>query len=571
MPRYQYKEIDGKKYLETSLSDYSLISVPLLNKGMAFSDEERKEFNLYGLIPPHQSNLTEQRQRSYQALQRKNTNLEKYIYLRDLQDSNETLFYSLLSEYIEELLPLVYTPVVGEACEMFSHIYRRPRGVFITYPNRDYIDQTLKNIRFDDVEAIVVSDGERILGLGDQGAGGMGIPIGKLSLYTACAGIHPATTLPILLDTGTDNVDRINDPLYIGWRHTRVRGQEYDDFLEQFVTAVHKRFPHVLLQFEDFAQRNAYPLLERYRDRLCTFNDDIQGTAAVTVGALLAAVDVTGVPLKDQRIVVVGAGSAGCGISHLILNAMVQQGLTEQEARRHFYLVDRDGLLVEGMPDLKPFQTLFAQDRNAVANWKNENASFIGFTDVVHNVRPTLLIGVSGQAGIFTENIVREMAKNVERPIIFPLSNPTDHCEAKPQDIMNWTDGRAIVGTGSPFGTVTRNGKPFHIDQTNNSYIFPGVGLGLISVKAKRVTDKMFLMAAQALAACSPAKSDKNANLLPPLKQIREVSYQVALAVATEAINEGLADPIPLDQLPNVIKNKMWDPVYLPYKRIESI
>lgn len=561
------KDSDEGRYLKVKLTDYALMMNPLLNKGMAFTSEEREEFNLWGVLPPSETTLAMQRKRSYEAFKSKPSDIEKYIYLRDLQDSNETLFYSLLCEHIEELMPIVYTPVVGLGCQRFSQIYRRPRGVFISYPNRTHIDKILMNPRFNKVRAIVVSDGERILGLGDQGAGGMGIPIGKLSLYTACAGLYSGYTLPILLDTGTNNPDLHKDPLYIGWSHERVRGQDYMDFIDLFVTAVKKRFPHVLLQWEDFAQQNANPILEHYRDQLCTFNDDIQGTAAVAAGTLFSAIHVTGHRLNEQRIVVVGAGSAGCGISGLIKQAMVEDGLSESEARKRFYLVDRNGLLVEGAENLLSFQKPFVQPREAVANWQCSNSQQIGLEDVVKNVHPTLLIGVSGQGGIFSETIVREMVKHVERPIIFPLSNPTSRCEAIPSDLMKWTDERAIIGTGSPFGEVQKNGKPFRVDQTNNCYIFPGMGLGLIAAKAKRVTDKMFMVAAKALADCSPARTNKEGNILPPIRDIRQVSLQVAIAVAKEAVATGNANFLSNQPLEDYVRDFMWFPEYLPYKK----
>lgn len=566
---YKYlKDINGRAYLKVALSDYSLMFNPLLNKGMAFTHEERETFGLLGLLPPDVSDLTIQRERSYLAFKSKASDLEKYIYLRDLQDSNETLFYSLITHHMEELMPIVYTPTVGLGCQRFSHVYRRPRGIFIAYPHRNDIDKMLANPRFNKVKVIVVSDGERILGLGDQGAGGMGIPIGKLSLYSACAGIHPTYTLPILLDTGTNNVQLLQDPLYIGWRHERIRGQAYDDFIDMFITAINKRFPHALLQWEDFAQANANPLLQRYRDHLCTFNDDIQGTAAVAVGTLLAAINVTGTPLIQQRIVIVGAGSAGCGISNLVMRAMMAEGLSAEEARSHFYLVDRNGLLVDDMTDLQSFQRAFAQPRARVATWQGVNPAMITLEDVIHEVHPTLMIGVSGQHGIFTETIVRDMASYVPRPIIFPLSNPLTRCEATPADLMRWTDERAIVSTGSPFPNVLRGGESFRVDQTNNSYIFPGLGLGLITVKAKRVTDNMFMLAAKALAAASPARENPKANLLPPLSHIREVSLRVAVAVAQEAIDAGLASVIPHDDLETHIRRFMWTPEYLPYEKM---
>jgi malate dehydrogenase (oxaloacetate-decarboxylating) len=430
----------------------------------------------------------------------------------------------------------------------------------------DRIDQILNHSRFDDVKVIVVSDGERILGLGDQGAGGMGIPIGKLALYTACAGIHPSATLPILLDVGTNNPELQNDPLYIGWRHERIRGTDYDNFIQRFVTAIKKRFPQALLQWEDFAQQNATPLLQRYRDELCTFNDDIQGTAAVAAGTLMAAINKTGVALHQQRIVLVGAGSAGCGISNLLKQAMMEEGLSDADAREKFYLVDKNGLMTNGMVGLLDFQKPFAQDLPRIKNWQCDNFNNISLLETIHNVKPTLLIGVSGQPKIFTQAIIQEMAKHVERPIIFPLSNPTTRSEADPADLMAWTQGKAIIGTGSPFQPVMRDGELFRVDQTNNSYIFPGLGLGLISVQAKLVTDSMFMVAAKALANCSPAKLDPRANLLPSLTEIRHVSLKVAHAVATEAIKSGHAQFIPPGDLETYIAKLMWTPKYLPYK-----
>ena len=557
----------GQAYLDVFLRAYGLIARPLLNKGMAFSAEERHDFDLLGLLPPHCATLKEQRDRSYEAFRSKSSEIEKYMYLRDLQDSNEVLFYNLLTTYVTEMLPIVYTPVVGEGCQRFSGIYRRPRGVFIAYPDRDKIDKILANPCFDDVEVIVVSDGERILGLGDQGAGGMGIPIGKLALYSACAGVHPASTLPILLDSGTNNKERMDDPLYIGWKHARVRGKDYDDFIDAFVTAVKKRFPHILLQWEDFAQQNAHPLLERYRDKLCTFNDDIQGTAAIATGTLLSALQATGIALRDHRIAVLGGGSAGCGISALMMSAMMDDGLTEAEARARFFLVDRNGLMLEGATGLMAFQEKFCQATQAVADWACADIKHITLLDVVKNAHPTVLIGVSGQAGAFNEAIVREMAAHVDRPVIFPLSNPTSCSEAAPSDLIAWTNNRVVVGTGSPFPEVMRDGVQTRIDQTNNAYIFPGMGLGLIAVKATKVTDKMFMVAAKALAACSPTIKNPSANLLPPLSEIRDVSLAVALAVAKEAVASGFAVYQTDADVEKTVRTKVWEPVYLPYKK----
>ncbi len=556
--------------VETALSGYELLNDPLLNKGTAFTEAERDEFELHGLLPPHVAELNYQVMRRYDAFLAQGTDIERYTFLRGLQDSNETLFYALLTRNIEEMMPVVYTPTVGLGCQRFSHIFRKPRGLFLSYPHKDDIRRILANRRFDNVEAIVVSDGERILGLGDQGAGGMGIPIGKLSLYTACAGLHPSTTLPIILDVGTDNREHLDDPLYIGWQNERVRGDDYDDFIETFVSAVSERWPHVLLHWEDFAIGNANRLLTKYRDRLCTFNDDIQGTAAIAVGTLLSAINVTGTPLTEQRIAVLGAGSAGTGICSLLLRAMTEAGLTEAQARTRFYLVDRDGLLLEGMNGLQPFQIPFAQKRAPLANWTLATSERIGLGDVIVNAHPTVLIGTSGQPHAFHEAAVRAMSDRVRRPVIFPLSNPTERAEATPHDILEWTEGRAVIGTGSPFPAIERDGHMFRIDQTNNAYVYPGIGLGAIVARAARISDGMFLEAARVIAAMSPAKHDPQANLLPPLTDIRELSFHVAVAVAKRAQADGLAEPTSDEELTSAIREKMWEPVYAKYRRMRA-
>ena len=554
--------------VETALSGYELLNDPLLNKGTAFTDAERDAFDLHGLLPPHVAELDYQVKRRLDAFRGLASNLQRYVFLRGLQDLNETLFYALLTRNIEEMMPIVYTPTVGLGCELFSHIFRRPRGLFLSLPHKDLIPRILAHPRFDRIEAIVVSDGERILGLGDQGAGGMGIPIGKLALYTACAGLHPATTLPVILDVGTDNKQHLADPLYIGWQHERVRGPQYDELVEIFVSAVRKRWPHVLLHWEDFAIGNANRLLARYRDQLCTFNDDIQGTAAIAVGTLLSAINVTGVKLTEQRIAVFGAGSAGTGICALLLRAMIDAGLSESEARGRFYLIDRQGLLVDGMPDLQSFQAPFAQMRDRVAAWTLEAPGRIGLADVVANAHPTVLIGTSGQAHAFSEPIVRAMAAHVHEPLIFPLSNPTERSEATPQDIFAWTEGRAVIGTGSPFPPLKRNGKIFRVDQNNNAYVYPGIGLGAIATDARRISDGMFFAAARAIAELSPAIQDPQANLLAPLLDIRKVSFHVAIAVAKQAQAERLADPMSDDAIATAVRARMWEPVYAAYRRI---
>ncbi len=553
--------------MDVAVEGIALLTDPLLNKGSAFTEEERTAFSLHGLLPPHVSTLDEQIERRLQGVRKFETNLERYLFLRGLQDRNETLFYALLTQNLAELLPLVYTPTVGEGCQEYSHYSYYPRGLFLSWPHRNIIKEILAQPRYDRVEVIVVSDGERILGLGDQGAGGMGIPIGKLALYTACAGIDPATTLPILLDVGTDNRERLNDPLYVGWRHERMRGRDYDDFVASFVDAVTARWPHVLLQWEDFARANAGRLLERYRDRLTTFNDDIQGTAAVCAGTLLAAVKVTGLPLAEQRICIVGAGSAGCGIGALLQRVMIDAGLPEEDVRGRFYVIDRDGLLVEGMTSILDFQRPFVQRRANVAGWTCRYPDRIGLLDVVKNAKPTVLIGVSAQGGIFNEEVIRAMAASVARPVVFPLSNPTACAEAAPQNLMSWTEGRAVIGTGSPFPPVVWGGKTRPVAQTNNAYVFPGMGLGVLAVKARRVSDGMFAAAAKALASSSPALKDPEASLLPPVSELRSVAVTVAMAVAREAREEGLCPPFDDEALPALIAAKMWEPVYRSYRR----
>jgi malate dehydrogenase (oxaloacetate-decarboxylating) len=556
-------EAEAQDIMEVPLTGQLLLDRSLLNKGTAFTPSERRELGLLGLLPPHHETLDQQVTRAYEALHDKPTDLERHIYLRQLQDSNATLFYRLLLDHLAELMPVIYTPTVGLACERYSHIIRRPRGLFIAYPERNDIDTILENAASPQVEVIVVTDGERILGLGDQGAGGMGIPIGKLALYTACGGIHPGTTLPILLDPGTNNRERLDDPLYIGWRHERVTGDEYDAFVDAFVQAVKRKFPGVLLQWEDFAQRNATRLLERYRDQLCTFNDDIQGTAAVTTGALLAAVVVTGRRLPEHTVAILGAGSAGCGIAEQLVAAMVEEGLPEPEARARFFLIDRNGLLHDGMDGLLPFQRKLAQPRDRVNGWRPAVDKPIGLLEVIDHAHPTILIGASGQPHTFTEDAIRAMARHTDRPIVFPLSNPTSRVEAAPADLIAWTDGRALVATGSPFDDVEHGGRRYPIAQCNNSYVFPGIGLGVSAVRARRVSDAMFMAAARALADTAPACRDPAGALLPPLSDSRPVARTIAIAVAEAARRDGLADPSATGDIEAMVDAKVWHPRYL--------
>lgn len=553
---------DGEVVIETSLTGEELLENPLFNKGSAFTAAERHELGLLGLLPPHVATMDEQLARTYENYQRKNTDLERYIFLASLHDRNETLFYSLLHEHIREMSPIVYTPEVGEACENYSHIYRKPRGLYISYPQQDEIETILRSVSHHDIRVIVVTDGERILGLGDLGLGGMGIPVGKLALYTLCAGIHPATTLPIMLDTGTNNPRLLGDPLYLGWQHERVRGTEYDDFIAAFVQGVSKIFPHAVLQWEDFAKGNARRLLDRYRGSVRSFNDDIQGTGAVTLAGLLTAVDMTGSALGAQRVVVLGAGSAATGICDQLVAAMVDEGATPQAARAAIWLVDSHGLVHDGRTDLDSAKQVYAQPRERTALWSVEASGRFALGDVVREVHPTILIGTAALPGAFTETIVRDMARHVERPIIFPLSNPTSKSEASPADLIAWTDGRAVVATGSPFADVSYAGRTIQIGQCNNMFVFPGVGLGVIASGARLVSDRMFLAAARALSASSPARRDPSRSLYPPLEDVREVSRQVAKAVYLAAIAEGLAEPMSPSQLEERIQKTMWEPRY---------
>ncbi|ERL83390.1 hypothetical protein D910_00340 [Dendroctonus ponderosae] len=559
-------EYESKRPLYIPHAGPILLEFPLLNKGSAFSQEERANFNLHGLLPETVETIEEQAARAYRQFQDFKTDIDKHIYLRNIQDTNETLFYRLIDEHLSEMMPVIYTPTVGEACEHFSEIYRRARGLFIAYPNREHIDDMLQNATKQHVKVIVVTDGERILGLGDQGIGGMGIPIGKLSLYTACGGISPAYTLPVVLDAGTNNPQLLNDPLYMGWRHPRITGEEYSDFVDQFIQAVKVRFPNVLLQFEDFAQKNAMPLLKRYREELCCFNDDIQGTAAVTVGSLLAASHAAGSRLRDQTVTFLGAGSAGCGIAEQIVAQMKSEGLSEEEARARIFMVDRFGLLTDKLTNLLDFQSLLVQKTEKLEGWDVDSDN-ISLLEVVRHAKPTVLIGVSGQPGLFTEEIIREMYKHCERPIVMPLTNPTSRVEAHPADIITWTDGAALVATGSPFAPVTYKDKVYPIAQCNNSYIFPGIGLAVIASGAKQVTDGMLMAASRALAECSPLATDGVGSLLPDVNDIQGVSKCIAMEVAKMAQIEGVAQVTTEDALSKAIEHNFWAPQYRSYKR----
>jgi malate dehydrogenase (oxaloacetate-decarboxylating) len=532
----------------------------LTTKGTAFSEAERRKYGLLGLLPTGVKTLEDQAAHCWHEFSTRHDDLDKHIYLRALQDRNETLFYRVLRDHIPETLPIVYTPTVGEACQRFGEIYRRPRGLFVSYPERDCLDEVLRNRPQHDVDVIVVTDGQRILGLGDQGIGGMGIPIGKLSLYTLIGGIDPARTLPIVLDVGTDNAELVDDPLYLGWRHRRIDDDDYYAFIDQFVTAVREQLPNVLLQWEDFATVHAEPILARYRDQLLTFNDDIQGTAAVTLGALHGAAKVAGRPLSQQQIVMLGAGSAGIGVLDMIRREMVNQGLSEDAARERIWVVDVDGLLTDDRTDLSAGQRDFAQPADRVSGWGLSEPAQLA--DVVHHVDVGVLLGLSTAAGAFTESIVREMAGKTERPIIFPLSNPTSRAEAHPAELDHWTDGRALIATGSPFAPLHRNGVERPVAQCNNVYIFPAMGLAVTAAQATRVTDEMMRVAAATLGEASPALADPDQSLLPAWVDVPDVAVRIAHAVAVQAVAEGVAPKRSGEELTERITQVRWLPVY---------
>ncbi|WKD51301.1 NAD-dependent malic enzyme [Microbulbifer spongiae] len=540
----------------------SLLEMPLLNKGSAFTLEERLEFNLAGLLPNTVETIEEQARRAYHQYQHCKTDLDKHIYLRAIQDDNETLFFYLIEHHIKEMLPIIYTPTVGAACEEFSNIYRDHRGLFISYPDREYMDDMLRSATKENVKVIVVTDGERILGLGDQGIGGMGIPIGKLSLYTACAGISPAYTLPVALDVGTNNRNLLSDPMYMGWRHERVCQEDYDAFLEQFIAAVKRRWPKVLVQFEDFAQTNAMPLLHRYREQLCCFNDDIQGTASVALGTILAACKVWQESVAAQRAVIVGAGSAGCGIAEQIVRAMVQAGLSDAQARARIFMYDRYGLVTADMQGLHDFQAALAQDPKAYAEAREWDLQTL-----IGKVGPSILIGVSGQGGLFTQQVVEALHGSCPRPLVMPLSNPTSRAEATPAEIYTWTNGEALVATGSPFAAVEIGGHSIAVAQCNNVYIFPGIGLGVIAAGATQVTDGMLMAASNALAEQAPVVKHGEGALLPHLSTIRALSKHIARAVAAQAQLDGVAPKVSGENLERSLARNFWRADYRNYRR----
>lgn len=556
----------GSAFISVPFRGYELLQHPKLNKGSAFSREERKMFDLDGRLPSAVETLEEQVKRSYAQFQAKESALQKNIFLNALHDTNEVLFYALLEKYLGEMLPVVYTPTVGDAVQTFSLELRRPRGLFITYNDIDRIETLLDERVNKQIDLILVTDGEGVLGIGDWGVGGMHICIGKLMVYTACSGLNPNRVLPIQLDVGTNNQALLDDPEYLGWRHTRVTGKEYDAFIDKFVRAVQKKFPNVYLHWEDFGRDNARKNLERYRDEMATFNDDMQGTGATVLACLMSAVLAKEENMRDQRIVFLGAGTAGCGIADQIAAAMQRDGLSFEKAHDQIYLVDRQGLLREGMDNLAPFHQPYLKNDSHIANWEIPDKEMIGLLDVVKNYKPTVLVGASTVFGAFTEEIVREMAKYCERPIILPLSNPTSHSEAHPKDLMNWTEGKVMMALGSPYDPVEFNGEVYPVSQSNNAFVFPGLGRGIIVSKAKRVSDEMIFAACEALSLASPARKNPMAPLLPDIAHSALVADDIALAVANKAREQGLAQVDESVDFKKMLLKTKWAPFYLPYK-----
>ena len=532
-----------------------LLHDPKLNKGTAFTEEERDKLALRGLLPPRIFTGEEQSKRILENFHNKTDDLEKYIYMVALQDRNETLFYRTVIDNVEEIMPIIYTPVVGKACQLFGHIWRRPRGLYLTLNDKGRIAEVLRNWPMKKVGIIVVTDGERILGLGDLGANGMGIPIGKLALYTACAGVHPSLCLPITIDVGTNNEELLNDPLYIGLLQTRLRGEVYDELIDEFIWAVQDVFPGALIQFEDFSNQNAFRLLRKYQDQVCTFNDDIQGTASVTLAGIYSAIRITGQNLTDQKILFQGAGEAGVGIANLIVTALEAEGMSHDEAKRKCWLVDSKGLVVKSRDNLQDHKLTYAHDHKIVSS----------LISAMETLKPTILIGVSGQPQTFTQPIVEAMGKINEQPVIFALSNPTSKAECTAEQAYSWTNGRAIFASGSPFDPVTLNGKTYVPGQGNNAYVFPGVGLGIIESGARHVTNEMFFAAAKALAKEVSEDDLAKGSVYPPLPQIRDVSAVIASVVAEVAYERGLATVERPDDLLDYMKSRQYQPDYESY------
>lgn len=557
-------------YIETSIYGKHLLTTPQLNKSTAFTHEERQSFGLLGKLPPQVESLDEQVKRAYLQFSNFTNALQQNIYLNNLHDTNQILFYKLLSRHLGEMLPIIYTPIVGTAVKQFSREYRQPRGLYITYPDMPHIDEILNNRSNPEIDLIVVTDGEGVLGIGDQGIGGMDIPVAKLMVYSLCGGIDPTRTLPIFLDTGTNNQELLDDPMYLGSRHPRIDSEKYDEFMKVFVKSIHKKFPDAFLHWEDLGRGNARRVLDQFQNELCTFNDDIQGTGAVTLSALLAACDITGLPLEENRFVVFGAGSAGTGISDQIIDALILKGLSPKEAYDRFWLIDKQGLLLEDDVELTDAQKPYARNKDELKSLISNESQNLSLTHVVRHVKPTILIGCSAQPGAFSQDIIESMSSFCERPIIFPLSNPDDRCEAQPIDILNWSDGKALIATGTSFPDVEYQNRLSSIAQCNNALVFPGIGLGVQAVKATRLSNSMIAAAAEALTQLSPSKKDSFLPLLPSLDKAQSVAKRIAIAVAKKAIEEGLAQCDKNVNVQDLILNNFWEPRYLPFRRIDE-
>jgi len=568
MPRDSLEELAGPKVIKTRKDGVWLLHNPSTNQATAFDRAQRDELRLRGMVPYRVTTLAEQAQAAIDQIRAKGTPLEQYIGMASLQDRNEVLFYRVLVDNVAELMPIVYTPTVGEACQKFSHIYRSARGLWITPDDVDDIPGVLRNAQFKDIRLIVVTDNERILGLGDQGCGGMGIPIGKLALYVAGAGIHPSKCLPISLDVGTDNADLLADPLYLGYPKRRLRGRAYDDFIEAFVRGVREVFPRAILQWEDFHKDRAFTLLERYRKRLPSFNDDIEGTASVTVAGILAALRITKQRMSEQRIVFIGAGAACTGIARLCAIAMRADGADPQTIRRSIVALDSHGLLHDGRPMDEPHKVELALPRSVMAEYGLDPNAKLRPEDVVRAIKPTILVGATARAGTFSEEMIATMAKHVERPIVLPLSNPTSKAECTPEQAVRWSDGRAIIATGSPFADVEYAGKRHVFGQANNVFIFPGVGLGTAIAEAREVTTEMFHIASATLARLVGQDRLDQGAIYPHQSQLRHVSFEIACAVVRYASENNLGRRIPEDEIQSVVRSAVWDPAYVPVRRI---
>jgi malate dehydrogenase (oxaloacetate-decarboxylating) len=559
------KDDDGNTFQEIDLNGKALLDCAKFNKGCAFTSEERIRFDLLGKLPQHIEGLDDQVERLYQQYLEISDNLHKHVFLNSLHDYNMILFYKLVRDHLVEMLPIIYTPTIGVAVEKFSKELRKPNGIYISYPDRENMEKIFRNNGNDEVDLIVVTDGEGVLGIGDQGIGGMKISIGKLMVYTLCAGISPYRVLPIQLDVGTNNEDLLKDPMYLGWRHRRIEGNTYDEFIDTFVTTVKKVFPTIYLHWEDFGRGNARRVLNKYRPHMCTFNDDIQGTGTTALATILSATSVAQTAFKDHKIIIYGAGTAGAGVADMICMALEEHGLSKEDAIGRLYLIDRDGLITSTQKNLPDFQEVYAKSEEEIKNWNVKNPDNINLLEVVESIKPTILVGCSAMTGAFNEKVVKTMAQHVERPIIMPLSNPTSKSEANPNDLLEWTQGKVLIATGSPYENVSYEGKDFAIAQCNNAYTFPGLGLGVIVAKASRVTDKMIIAACNALSENAPALADPAAGLLPEFTELKFISKKIAFSVAKQAMLDNVAKDMNDDELNEKITEYYWEPKYYTY------